>query len=157
MVPPSSGPRTGPSCGPRRTIDMDEALFLGSVMSATVPAPKDKTLAAPNPCTTRSRKSAAKFAGTAAKRIFAEIYISSEMIYRGFRPPKSAKDPQKSGFHIPSAFLKTTELGPDWGLELYIRLHRLELHVQCAGKPPTAMAKTPINTDTVALMAVAEV
>ena len=73
IVPPSSGPRTGPSCGPRRTIEIDEALLLGSVMSATVPAPKDKTLAAPKPCTILRIKSAAKFAGTAAKRIFAKI------------------------------------------------------------------------------------
>jgi hypothetical protein len=57
---------------------MAEGLSFGGVMSATVPTPKDSTLAAPNPWTTCKMKRAARLAGSAASRILAAMYISNE-------------------------------------------------------------------------------
>lgn len=45
--PPMSGPRMGPMCGPSKKMDMAEARFFGSVMSATVPAPTEATALEP--------------------------------------------------------------------------------------------------------------
>jgi len=61
-------------------MDIAEALFLGSVISATVPAPNDRTLAASNPWTILKINKAARFAGSAASKIFAAMKIRSEII-----------------------------------------------------------------------------
>lgn len=78
--PPKTGPNSGPSCGPSKNIDMENARFLGSVTSATVPAPREATLHDPNAWMILRATSAPYFAGTVARAIFATMKIANETI-----------------------------------------------------------------------------